>query len=905
MTLLLEWLPREGHLILAWWLWITLAGAAVFPLCIRLLGGLPDKGYTLARLVGMMLVTWVFWLLASYGFLDNSVGSIILSWILVLILSLGVYMRFGRRRRRRDILNWWRENRLIFLVTELLFVGLFLIWAIYRAHHNQISHTEQPMELAFMSAIQRSQSFPPNDPWMSGFAISYYYKGYVMSSMLSMLSGITSAIGFNLTIASQFALTGLAAFGVACNLVRSRAARFRSHAASPALAAAVGMLAALLMIVVGNFQAAFIETPFQSRAAPPAYLDFWETQARSHFPAEHYQRNPDAPLMKDPSQWEYWWWFRASRVLTDYDLDGRLAGHAQPIDEFPAFSFLLADNHPHVLALPFAVMVIGMMLNLVLTGRRPASREILLYGIAVGALVFLNTWDGPIYLLGLIGAEGLRRLMRNNRGNLNIGDLLQLVKLGLMLTGIVIAAYLPFLIGFRSQAGGILPNLLHPTQFQRFFIMFGPFILILSIFLLTETWRGSRSQAMNWRFGFSLGAAALLGLLGVMLILTVLGGLNPAANAYVQGFLTEQGGWGDVISSLLQRRIEFGLTSVLLLLAIILVLARLFPAANVSSAYPPAVGFALLLTGMGLCLTLLPEFLYLKDNFGARINTIFKFYYQAWAVWSIAGAYAVYSIIADRRRPRPTLILRIGAAVLIALALMAGLMYTLFGLYHRAWIESGRQYTAGRLYAPPEDWDNPIRQVSAGMRVTPGTVLYSNGSLKDNPQSLVVQANQEGVVSLQADAVAVMRPLTLDGGGSMIDRDDFHVISCLSDLVKGDDAVAVEAVRDAYNPRYGRIGALTGIPIVLGWENHERQWRGSTYAAVAGTRRADIDKLYSDLDMTFAADIIERYDISYILYGSTERAQYGSGGEQKFIDRLPIVCESGSSRIFFVHPDNG
>ena len=907
MTLLLEWLPREGHLIVAWWLWITLAGTAVFPLCIRLLGGLPDKGYTLARLVGMMLVTWVFWLLASYGFLDNSVGSIILSWILVLILSLYVYVRFGRRR---DILDWWRENRTVFLVTELLFFGLFFIWVIYRAHHNHISHTEQPMELAFMSAIQRSQSFPPNDPWLSGFAISYYYKGYVMSSMLSMLSGITSAIGFNLTIASQFALTGLAAFGVVYNLLRSRAfestAGFRHRAASPAMAAAVGMLAVLLMIFVGNFQTAFIETPFQSRAASPSYLDFWGTQTRAHFPEEQYQRDPDAPLIKDPSQWEYWWWFRASRVLTDYDLDGSLSGHAQPIDEFPAFSFLLSDNHPHVLALPFAVMVIGMMLNLVLTRRRPARREILLYGIAAGGLVFLNTWDGPIYLLGLIGAEGLRRLMRNDRGNLNISDLFQLFKLGLLLAGIVIAAYLPFLIGFRSQASGILPNLLHPTLFRRFFIMFGPFVMILSIFLLTETWRGMQSRAMNWRLGFSIGGAVLLGLLGFMLILTVLGGFDPAANTYVQGFLTEQGGWGTVIFSLLQRRIEFGLTTVLLLFAIILVLARLFPAANASVTYPPAVGFALLLTGMGLCLTLLPEFLYLKDNFGARINTIFKFYYQAWAVWSIAGAYAVYRVIADRRRPRPALILRIGAAILVALALMAGLLYTLFGLYHRAWIESGRQHTsAGRLYAPPYDWDNPIRQVSEGMRVAPGTVLYSNGSLKDSPQSLVVQANQSGIASLRGDAIAVMQPLTLDGGESMIDRDDFHVISCLSALVKGDDAVAVEAVRDAYNPRYGRIGALTGIPIVLGWENHERQWRGATYEAAAGTRRADIDTLYSALDMTAAAVIIERYDISYILYGATERAQYGSEGEQKFIDRLPIVCESGNSRIFFVHPDIG
>lgn len=910
MTLLLEWLSREGHLILGWWLWITLAGAAVFPLCIRLLGGLPDKGYALARAVGMMLVTWVFWLLASCGFLDNSVGSIILSWVLVLILSLFIYARFGSWR---DILDWWRQNRLILLVSELLFLGLLVIWAIYRAHQNQILHTEKPMELAFMSAVQRSQSFPPNDPWMAGFAISYYYKGYVMSSMLSMLSGITSTIGFNLTIASQFALTGLTAFGVGYNLVRSRAfesaaARYSNHSTSSALAAAAGGLAVLLMIFVGNFQAAFIEAPYQSKAAPPSYLDFWGTQDRSHFAEGRYQHNPAAALIAEPSQWESWWWFRASRVLTDYDLDGSVSRHAQPIDEFPAFSFLLADNHPHVLALPFVIMAIGMMLNLVLTGRRPNRPEILLYGFAVGGLIFLNTWDGPIYLLGMAGAEGLRRLMRHDRGKLDVRDLWQLFKLGLFLAGTAIIAYLPFIIGFRSQAGGILPNLLHPTLFQRFFIMFGPFILILSLFLLTETWRGIQSRTMNWRFGFSMGGAMLLGLLGFMLILTALGGGNPAISAYVQDFLTDQGGWVAVTALILQRRIEFGLTALALLLAIILVFARLFPVTQKTQhgssgiTYPPAAGFALLLIGMGLCLTLLPEFFYLKDNFGTRINTIFKFYYQAWAVWSIAGAYAVYSIIADHRMPRPALILRLGVAILVALALIAGLMYTAFGVYHRAWIESGRHNTpADRLYAPPADWDNSIRHVSEGMHVEPGAMLYSNGSLNDNPQALTVQASQGGIVSLRGDAIAVMQPLTLDGGDSMIDPDDFHVITCLSHLVEGDDAVVAEAVRDAYNAQYGRVGILTGIPIVLGWENHERQWRGATYAQVVGTRRADIDKLYSALDMTSVTDIIERYDISYILYGSTERSQYGSAGEEKFIDHLPVVCESGHSRIFFVN----
>ena len=56
-------------------------------------------------------------------------------------------------------------------------------------------------------------------------------------------------------------------------------------------------------------------------------------------------------------------WWQASRVVLDrtYDLQPR-----EIIDEFPFFSYLLGDLHPHVLAMPFALLIIGLALNLYL-----------------------------------------------------------------------------------------------------------------------------------------------------------------------------------------------------------------------------------------------------------------------------------------------------------------------------------------------------------------------------------------------------------------------------------------------------------------------------------------------------------------------------------------------------------
>ncbi len=56
---------------------------------------------------------------------------------------------------------------------------------------------------------------------------------------------------------------------------------------------------------------------------------------------------------------------------------------------------------------------------------------------------------------------------------------------------------------------------------------------------------------------------------------------------------------------------------------------------------PPILPFALLLVLTAVLLTLGPEFVYLKDNFGQRLNTIFKFYYQAWVLFGITALYGL------------------------------------------------------------------------------------------------------------------------------------------------------------------------------------------------------------------------------------------------------------------------
>ena len=76
------------------------------------------------------------------------------------------------------------------------------------------------MEIAFINAIIHSPNFPPHDPWLSGYAISYYYFGYVMTAMLAEITSTVGSVAFNLMISLVFALSAIGAYGLLYNLLQ-------------------------------------------------------------------------------------------------------------------------------------------------------------------------------------------------------------------------------------------------------------------------------------------------------------------------------------------------------------------------------------------------------------------------------------------------------------------------------------------------------------------------------------------------------------------------------------------------------------------------------------------------------------------------------------------------------------
>ena len=109
------------------------------------------------------------------------------------------------------------------------------------------------------------------------------------------------------------------------------------------------------------------------------------------------------------------------------------------------------------------------------------------------------------------------------------------------------------------------------------------------------------------------------------------------------------------------------------------------------------------------------------------------------------------------------------------------------------------------------------------------------------------------------------------------------------------DGIIAEATGNPYSS-YGRISIYTGLPTILGWGNHEGQWRDP---ALQGSRRDDIETLYTTPDWQTTQLILQRYGVRYVVVGNLERTSYRVN-EEKFNNYLKPVFQQGSVAIYAV-----
>ena len=775
---------------IVWFLALEGLGVIALPWTYAVSRFLPDRGLTLAKPLGLLVLAYIVWLLGLTHTLPNTQLTI---WIVFAGLGLG--SAWLASHHWEEIRDFIRTHWLALATGEVIFVLMFVAWALVVSGSPGISHTEKPMDFMLLNAAHQARYFPAEDSWLAGHSISYYYFGHIIMSTLAKMSDVATSVGYNLAIATLPALAGTVAFGLVYNLVRLSGGATR-------WALGAGAAAPALVLLSGNLAGSLEFVQLQGWAGS----GFWDwvgveglkgaATAGGVFPSE------------------FWWWFNSTRVIGS-NADGSTLDYT--ITEFPAFSFLLGDLHAHVLAIPFFLLAVASALNIYcspgtlgLAWLRRHWPQAALAALCCGALAFINFWDFPTIMAMLAGAF-LLKAYRDCPTSMAQAIVVALSAF-LPLFILAVAMFGPVYFTFSGQTSGLLPLSDIATRPFHLFLVIGPFLLLCLAFLARliaglgrQTWMNSSAAVLALLIaGIPIGVWTASGFLFVL----VADGLGSALDDLGRRLLLA--GPGALVAGVA----VYGATT----------LAR--------QGRETAAAFVAVMIALGVYLIMNAELFHIVDSFGGawrRMNTVFKFYYQAWLLLGIAASFALYALWP-----------------------------------HRHHGPDGPNGPNG-----PNGKDKPADR--KGRQMLLRTARYTGAATL----AVLLSASFYYTIGAALDRggayAAPFEGRTLDGLAYLhaVDPGEYSAIAWLRD--EATPGTIVEAVGDDYS-NHGNISSSTGLPTILGWKGHELQWRGSA-EAFAG-REEDVSTIYMGGEPGAARLLLENYGVRYVYLGSRERERY-------------------------------
>ena len=798
--------------VLAWLVVMQLMALSVLPIALAVFRSLPDGGYLLAKLLGILVVSLVAWLLASLQWMAFSFGSVLVGIGTVAVASC-VVLPFTWS----SFWSFFRERWRVIAICEVVFVAAFLAFVVLRMANPDLWHPwqggEKPMDTAYLNAVLKSSFMPPYDPWYAGGYLNYYYWGQFIVASFIHATGIDTAVAVNLAVPMFFALTVGGAFSVVYNLAESARTKLSKRPAhrAPDGASSKGASAfAWSPVVAGTAAALFVTVIGNLDGAIQSIENLW------------------AFIQSEPLRgFDFW---RSSRMMPP-DPPGF------EITEFPFFTFLFADLHAHLMALPFTVLVVGAGLAVVLRARgteRGGGRlagmgwgiadfaQVAVLGVAVGALRPLNTWDYPTYLLLSMAAVLLAGVLRT--GGLNLLVIVEAGVKAVLIFVIGFVVFLPYHANYETAFSSIEATT-NQTVLWQFLLIAGLFVFVIGSFVVNESrgWLTDLGRIV-WRPFAKLVEApdaerTHRKWIGFVRIALVVLGLCAVGLAVVL------------------KLVEItGSTTPFVFVLVVLALATAARIVFSPRMDAPQTVFALLLALTAFCVVIGVD-VYRVEGDIDRMNTVFKFYLQVWVLLALASAYMLWKLWHGWRGPLDSLpkwtkVWLGGLGVLVVCVSV----YPVLG-------------TMDRL---PVRFDTTIPLTLDGMAYMRDGQEYSD---------------QRGTIDLTAD---------------------YEAIRWIQQNVEG-SPVMLEGVTPTY--RWGgRVSIYTGLPSIVGWEWHQEQQRWN-YRETVDPRIREVARIYNALSNQEALEIMRKYDVEYVYLGKVERLYYDPSGLAKFDNGLDGALE--------------
>jgi len=821
--------------VIVWYLSVGVLGLLVYPLLRVTLPGLPDHGYPLARTTGMLVLAYLTWLAGS---VNIPFSRLTISMVILLMAAGGAYLAY---RQRDELRTEWHSRRTYFLIIEGLVLVFFLLFLFIRLGNPDLWHPwkggEKPMDFSYFNAVLKSTTFPPYDPWYAGGYMNYYYWGYIFVGVLVKWLGIVPSFAYNLIIPTLFSMVTMGAFSIGYNLshIRSNHGELlqdhdpphdeNSLPTSTRRPYLMGLASALGMAVLGNLGTLRMILKGWEQLGVPGGL----TDSTGFF-----TRLAGLPVglwnvLFHGAQMPYavgdWYWIPSRAIPA--------LGDVEPITEFPIFTFLYADLHAHMIAMAIAMLALAWAVA-VLMGKAhwqsvgAGVGSIILGGLAIGALYPTNLSDIYTYLpIGMV-VLGYALFRYVDSGHLTwlpkiASTVKRLIIAGLGMLLLAVASYglyLPYRLWYAQPYSSVIPWIGTHTPFWSYFTHWGLFLFVIVSWMVWETrqWMAATPLASLRKLE---KYSSLIILVVVILFLTCL-----LLSIKIPGV--------ENMSLLSKLPLGRGVA----LVWFILPLAAWAGVLLLCPGMPDAKRLVLFWVGTGLLITLVVEVVVVRGDIG-RMNTVFKFYLQVWALFALSSAAALSWLLEPVRRWLPAW--RISWRVAFGFLVFSAALFTLYGSLAKIkdrWVPTAPHTLDGMVYMPYTTYFENYPNVSGNTPV-----------------------DQTGV--------------------NMDLSQDYRAIRWMQGNIQGSPVIVEANSRNLYR-WYSRFTIYTGLPGVVGWEWHEQQQRALNPPEWVTKRIIDIDQFYTTMDTDVTKQFLNLYGVHYIVVGQLEQVTYPGPGLDKF-----------------------
>ena len=886
--------------VIWWWFVVALLGWVAWPFAFWLFRPLRDRGYFLSRALGWLLAAWLLWFLSSFQLAMNTVANAWLAVALLAILGLAAAVAQARTlrpflRERWPLLLF---GELLFAAAFLFFIRLRMgnpdIWQPWFGG-------EKFMEFAFLNGILRSPYFPPVNPHFAGGYINYYYFGIYLVAYLIKLTGIYAEVAFNLAIPTLFAVTSMNAFSVAYSAIQLPLLRLvatNKSSADPttdADATANNGKEVIAAPFTANNPADHETGAIQSeQTESPVVQPDREQTAAMPLTADNNastRNTQHAPRMTPPTlHWRYGLLaallgplfvavlgnlesfaqvvrnlarlsvspFQSSNLLvqtlvqagsglqqiwsTDqplpaYDFWGPSRVIPATINEFPYWSFLFADLHPHLIGIPFGVFFLSLILTLFfdLSTRTEADYRLswqrslgllFLFALMLGTLASVNLWELPTFL----GLGVLALMVAQYRGLGKIHWPLTVILACIYLVGAYLL-YWPFFnnyVNVGASGVGLVKTGDDAGLWLLFWGFFGFVLISWLLYAAMQSNDNDGSGSERWL----AGTFRYLDRLPRYLHLHHLCVQQPTLGYLLMLALVPLTVVAAIGAFFLDRTVlalclaPLGLCWLLLWRR-----GRHADAGSILVVILMITGLALL---AGTQLFFLKDFLAGGDHY--RMNTLFKFFNQVWVLWGIAAAIALPRIwhgfiVQAKWRHLP---LRTIWGVAFTVLFVASFSYLIWG-------------TPARLEQRFPGWRPPIGTLNGLDFMREGVFYWPD---QNNPIEL---------------------------------RHDWAAIQWLLDNVRG-NAVVMESSQVGYYREAGsRIASMTGLSGISGF--HEGEQR---YGEDVGLRGALHNEFWNTMDLVRTQQLLQELRVDLVYVGPLELYQHPDG-----VQKLAVMAANG------------